>query len=231
MNLAKGEFHCQVCKELLFVDPEDERTFLSKTEHDQFFGMQLVTYRVAHTIGDEQHINTIILDQKGYFRGHRDSYSEKIRTSVIPRAKHYWTIFQEVPSLSESRLVRMAFITDMRDRWVLELVAPEGIKIRELALMAVDRVEEAQRVYETPPDHLRVNIADHELEIWLKDSRLLCVETRPGETAELLERLATWFLNSQRSSHIPSKQLMIFAMGLIEEHPELLSCPDLMFHF
>ncbi len=231
MSLVRGEFQCQVCRETLSMDPEDEGTFLSKTEHDQVFGMQLVTYRVAHIMGDERHVNTIILDHEGYFRGHRDYYSEKIGTTEPTRTNHYWTVSREIPTLSESRLVRLAFITDRRQRWVLELVTPGSVKVRELALMAVDRVEEAERVYETVPNHLTLKIADHELEIWLMDSELVCLEARSSETAPLMEKLAMALLSSQHNEPVPSKQLVLFALRVIEEHPEFLSHPDLVFHF
>jgi hypothetical protein len=231
MSQAKGEFHCQICKKTLSVNPDDERTFLSRTEHDQLFGMKLVTYRVAHIMDDERHVNTIILDHEGYFRGHRDSYSEKIRTAKASPVDHYWTVFQEIPALLESRLIRMAFITDRHDGWVLELVNPGSVKIRELALMAVSRVVEAEKVYEIPPKHLTVKIADHELEIWLKGSELLCVEARSAETAALVKRLATSWLTSQQDTPIPDKKMMILALRVIEEHPEILDCPDLVFHF
>ncbi|MFW9968512.1 MAG: hypothetical protein ACFFEA_15295 [Candidatus Thorarchaeota archaeon] len=228
---VRGRFQCQVCGETLSVDPEDEKTFLSKTEHDEVFGMQLVTYRVAHIAGDERHINAIIADHEGYFRGYRDSYSEKILRKDQPRINHFWTIFREIPTLSESQLVELAFITDRRERWVLEVVDPGSAKMRELAFMAVDCVEEAERVCESLPSPLIVKIADRELAIWSMDSKLFCVEAKSSRVVALMDRFATLLQNSQQYSRFPSKHLIILAMKLIEENSDFLYIPDLVFHF
>ncbi|MHA2119229.1 MAG: hypothetical protein ACW98J_09940 [Candidatus Thorarchaeota archaeon] len=231
MSLGRGQFLCQVCGETLSVDPEDEKTFLSKTDHEEVFGMQLVTYRVAHIAGNERHINAVILDHKGHFRGHRDSYSEMIQREDQPRINHFWTIFQNVPCLSENRLVKLAFIADRKERWVLELVDPGDVKMRDLAFMAVDCVEEAERVSESLPSPLIVNMADRELVIWSRGSRLLCAEAKTSKAVALMDRFATLLQNSQQDSHFPSKNMIILAMRVIEENPSFLFTPDLLFHF
>ena len=230
-SLVRGQFQCQVCGEPLSIDPEDEKTFLSKTEHDEVFGMQLVTYRVAHVTGDERHINAIIADHEGYFRGHRDSYSEKILREDQPRINHFWTIFREIPTLSESQLVKLAFITDRRERWVLEVVNPGSFKMRDLAFMAVDCVEEAEKFCDSVPSPLIANMADRELVIWSRDSRLLCVEAKSSKAVALMDRFATLLQNSQQYSHFPSKHMIILAMRVIEKNPSFLFTPDLVFHF
>ncbi len=231
MSLLRGQFQCQLCRETLSLDPEDENTFLSKTEHDEVFGVQLVTYRVAHIEGDERHINSIIVDHEGYYRGHRDSYSENIKPKGQPRINHFWTIFQNVPCLSESRLVKLAFIADRRERWVLEIVNPGRVKMRDLALTAFDRVEEAEKVFESVPSPLIVEMADRELVIWSRDSRLLCVEAKSSKAVALMDRFSTLLQNSQQDSHFPSKHMIILAMKVIEENPSFLFSPDLVFHF
>ncbi|UCE10635.1 MAG: hypothetical protein JSW61_01525 [Candidatus Thorarchaeota archaeon] len=230
-SLSRGEFQCQICRETLSLDPEDERTYLSKTEHDRLFGMQLVTYRVEHLMGEERHVNTIILDHEGYFRGHRDSYTEKTQKKERPRPNHYWRMFPGIPALSESRLFKLAFIIDRRERWVLELVAPENVKVPKLALMAVDRVDEAERVYESAPNQMTIKIADLELEVYLMDSRLLCAEAKSSESAPLIEKFAKLMASSKQIAPIPNKKLMTYALKVIEEHPEFLDHPDLVFHF
>jgi hypothetical protein len=231
MSLLRGQFQCQLCKENLSVDPEDKKTYLSKTEHDEVFGMQLVTYRVAHTTGDERHINTIIVDHEGFYRGHRDSYSEKIRLEGLPSINHYFTIFREVYALSKHQLVKLAFITDRREKWVLEVVNPGRVKMRELALMAVDCVEEAERFCGSVPGPLTVEIADRELVIWSMDSRILCVEAKSSRAVALMDRFATLLQNSQQYSRFPSKHMVILAMRLIDRDPDFLFTPDLVFHF
>jgi hypothetical protein len=231
MSLLRGQFQCQLCKETLSVDPEDKRTFLSMTEHDEVFGMQLVTFRVAHTSGDERHINTIIIDHEGYYRGHRDSYSEKIQREGHPGINHYFTIFREVASLPKHHLVNLAFITDRQERWVLEVVNPGRVKMRDLALMAVDCVEEAERFCGSLPGPLTVETADREIAIWSMDSRLLCVEVKSSRAVALMDRFATLLQDSQQYSRFPNKHMVILAMRLIDRDPEFLFTPDLVFHF
>ncbi|MHA2356889.1 MAG: hypothetical protein ACXADC_17090 [Candidatus Thorarchaeota archaeon] len=231
MSLLRGQFQCQLCKETLSVDPEDKKTFLSKTKHDEVFGMQLVTYRVAHITGDERHINTIIIDHEGYYRGHRDFYSEEIRSEGHPRVNHYFTIFREVTPLSKHQFVNLAFITDRQEKWVLEVVNPGRVKMRELALMAVDLVEEAERVCESLPGPLTGKMADHELAIWSMDSRLLCVEAKSSRAVALMDRFATLLEDSQQYSRFPNKHMVILAMRLIDRDPDFLFTPDLVFHF
>ena len=231
MSLLRGQFQCQLCKETLSLDPEDKKTFLSRTEHDEVFGMQLVTYRVAHTTEYERHINTIILDHEGFYRGHRDSYSEKIQREGHPPINHYFTIFREVASLSKHHLVNLAFITDREERWVLEVVNPGRVKMRDLALMAVDCVEEAERFCGLLPGPLTVEIADRELAIWSMDSRLLCVEVQSSRAVALMDRFAALLENSQQYSQLPNKHMVILAMRLIDRDPDFLFTPDLVFHF
>ncbi|MFW9889015.1 MAG: hypothetical protein ACFFER_12585 [Candidatus Thorarchaeota archaeon] len=231
MSLLRGQFQCQICNETLSVDPEDKKTFLSRTEHDEVFGMQLVTYRVAHTTGDERHINTIIVDHEGFYRGHRDSYSERIRQRDQPDINHYFTIFREVAPLSNHHLVNLAFIADRQERWVLEIVNPGRVKIRDLALMAVNVVEEAERVCESLPGPLTGMMWDRELAIWSIDSRLLCVEAKSSRAIALMDRFATLLENSQQYSRLPNKHMVILAMRLIDRDPDFLYTPDLVFHF
>ena len=237
MSLVRGQFQCQVCRETLSVDPDDEKTFLSKTEHDKVFGMQLLTYRVAHVVGDERHVNSIILDHEGFFRGHRDSYAEKIpqKEKILqkgePRTDHHFTIFEEIPALSEHHLVNLAFITDRQERWVLEIVNPGGVKMHELALLASDRIEEAEKVCEFVPGPLTEVIADRELAIWSSGSKVLCVESKSSRGVALMDRFATLLQNSTQYSRYPSKKMIILAMKVIDENPDFLFTPDLVFHF
>ncbi|MHA2386661.1 MAG: hypothetical protein ACXAEE_10680 [Candidatus Thorarchaeota archaeon] len=231
MSLLRGQFQCQLCKETLSVDPEDKKTFLSRTEHDEVFGMQLVTYRVAHISGDERHTNTIIVDHEGFYRGHRDSYSEEIQREGLPSINHYFTIFREVAALSKHHLVNLAFITDREEKWVLEVVNPGRVKMRELALMAVDCVEEAERFCGSLPGPLTIEIADHEIAIWSMDSRLLCVEVKSSRAVALMDRFASLLQDSQQYSRFPNKHMVILAMRLIDRDPEFLFTPDLVFHF
>ncbi|MFX0054894.1 MAG: hypothetical protein ACFFAX_13740 [Promethearchaeota archaeon] len=231
MSLLRGQFQCQLCNEALSVDPEDKKTFLSRTEHDEVFGMQLVTYRVAHTAGDERHVNTIILDHDGFYRGHRDSYSERIRHEDHPGINHYFTIFREVAPLSKHRLVNLAFIADRQERWVLEIVNPGRVKMRDLALMAVNVVEEAESVCESLPGPLTGKMWDRELAIWSIGSRLLCVEAKSSRSIALMDRFADLLENSQQYSRLPNKHMIILAMRLIDRDPDFLFTPDLVFHF
>ena len=231
MSLLRGQFQCQLCNETLSVDPDDKTTFLSRTEHDEVFGMQLVTYRVAHTAGDERHINTIIVDHDGFYRGHRDSYSETIRREGHLGINHYFTIFREVASLSQHQLVNLAFIADRQERWVLEIVNPGRVKMRDLALMAVNVVEEAERVCESLPGPLTGMMWDRELAIWSMDTRLLCVEAKSSRAIALMDRFATLLENSQQYSRLPNKHMVILAMRLIDRNPDFLYTPDLVFHF
>jgi hypothetical protein len=103
--------------------------------------------------------------------------------------------------------------------------------MNEMALMAVDRVEEAKMIYESEPDHLTIKIADRELAIWLIDSKLLCVEAKSSEAVMLMEKFSILLRNSQQYSHVPNKHLIILAIKVIEENPGLLDHPDLVFHF
>ncbi|MFW9864225.1 MAG: hypothetical protein ACFFET_18200 [Candidatus Thorarchaeota archaeon] len=230
-TLLRGQFRCQICNDTLSVDPGDEKTYLSKTEHEEVFGMQLVTYRVVHTTEDERHFNTVILDHEGHYRGHRDSYTEQIRPKAQARVDHYTTIFREAPTLSEHQLVNLAFIADRRERWVLEVVNPGGVNMRELSFMAVGLVEEAEKVCESLPGPLTEKIADREIAIWSINSKLLCVEAKSSRAIALMDRFATLLQDSQQYSRVPSKHMITLAMKLIDENPDFLFTPDLVFHF
>ena len=131
------EFTCRVCGKPLKFDPTDESAYISKTDHEDFFGMQLTTYRVAHDSENERHYNSVVVDHMGFFRGHRDAYAEPLDIIDYSTDRTYWIFHEESPAIERTQNVGLALLINRSDRWVIDIVCPAKLNASEIATLNV----------------------------------------------------------------------------------------------
>ncbi|MBN2230357.1 MAG: hypothetical protein JW779_12280 [Candidatus Thorarchaeota archaeon] len=223
MTLASNitEFKCRVCGKQIQFDPKDPSSYLSKSEHEDFFGMKLTTFRIAHDSKDERHYNTVIVDQAGFFRGHRDAYTEPINELKPSFDREYWVFHEEGPTIEKTHNVALAVLISRSDRWVIDIVCPRNLNASHIATLVVDRVEEAWRVYDSIPRPLDMRVADMEMKVWSSESRVLCVCFTNGSLMKSIDSVAEHIVNERDGSIIPRRRNLNVIFRILESDSNL----------
>ncbi|TXT56449.1 MAG: hypothetical protein BAJATHORv1_20038 [Candidatus Thorarchaeota archaeon] len=90
------EFKCKICNQEIGFDLDDSSTYLTKSESGNPLIGKLYTVRVGHSGGPNiQHINVVVVDERGEYRAHKDSYVE---SDTSTEAVTFEKISQEFPS-------------------------------------------------------------------------------------------------------------------------------------
>jgi hypothetical protein len=215
------EFHCAICKDAIRFDPTDGSTYENRTPEEQFFGMQLTTYRVAHITGNDRHINTVIVDHEGFYRGHKDAFSEKVRVVDTHIDRVFWPVAEERRTLSIHPHIDMAILVDLQEYWVMELVNTIGLRALEMARLITERIDEVRQVYEAVPDNLAVTIADQEVRVWMSGSRMVSVRMKTPAAYAAVDNLAREILRVDSGEVVPDKRLLTLAFHAIGATPKL----------
>jgi hypothetical protein len=215
------EFKCKICGEPLKFDIKDPKAFISKSDHEDFFGMKLTTYRIAHDSSDERHVNTIIVDHAGFFRGHRDAYIEPLDGITPTIDRNYWTFHEEGSPIEKTENVQLAFLISRIDRWVVDVVRPSNLNVSEIATLMVDRVEEAQRVYNVIPQPLESRVADMDVRAWISDERILCASFTNGKLSRAIDSIAEHIVTENGDSIVPRRKLLSAIFKILEKNPNL----------
>lgn len=223
MTLAHNvtQFKCRVCGESLQFDMTDPSSFISKSGHEDFFGMKLTTYRVAHESQNDRHINVVIADHAGLFRGHRDAYSEPLTEKGPSIERNYWVYHEDSPPLEKTKNVVLAFLISRTDRWVVDVVSPKALNVSETATIIVDRVEEAQRVYNAVPQPMETKVADMNIHAWASDDRILAVSFSNGSLLNTIDSIASHIVTEQEDSIVPRRRLLNVIFRILENTPDL----------
>ncbi len=223
MSLVRNttEFICKVCGKPVGFDISDAKSYISKTEHDNFFGMTLTTYRVAHDTDTERHYNSVVVDHMGLFRGHRDAYAEPLPTVDPSTDRRYWVYHEDEVSGEPTNGIELALLISRDQRWVVDIVCPSAMNASEITTLVVDRVEEAQRVYNTIPQPIETRLADLDFYIWASDNRILCVVLRNQALLSSLNSFASRIIVESEADFIPRRRLLNLVFNVIEREPDL----------
>lgn len=220
------EFKCRVCGEPIKFDTKEPTAFISKSDHEDFFGMQLTTYRVSHDTKDERHFNTVIVDHAGMFRGHRDAYSEPLSGTSPSIERDYWTFHEDSPPIEKTDNVALALLISRTDRWVLDIICPKSLKVADTATLVIDRVEEAQQVYSDIPQPMEARIADMDIHAWISDKRVLCVSFTNGALKPTIDSIASHIVEQSQDSIIPHRRMLNVVFRILENNPKF--SPDML---
>jgi hypothetical protein len=185
INIEKTEFHCQICNKKISLDISDESSYLSKTAHEEFFGMKLETFRIAHTIGSERHVNVVLIDHRGFFRGYVDSYKEALTEEQKPRKSsgkkgQLVILGEEIETIIDDDLLNCFLLVD-NTNWLLEVVKLHNMNTKEITHLLAERIEESKKVYNKLPKPIKVDIADLEFQVFVKEDFMIALSFRRNE--------------------------------------------------
>ncbi len=219
--LSTTEFICKVCGKPIEFDISDDTTYISKTEHEDFFGMKLTTYRVAHDTDTERHYNSVVVDHVGLFRGHRDAYSEPIHPIDTSTDRRYWVYHEDEISPEPTNGIGLALLISRDQRWIVDIVCPSNLNASEIATLVLDRIEEATRVYSSVPQPMEANIADMHLDVWTSENRVLCVHFNMQNLLKSMEKIAPLIVEGNGEDVIPRRRLLNLIFHILEQDPNL----------
>jgi len=219
--LTATEFICKVCGKAISFDITDEKTFISKTEHEDFFGMKLTTYRVSHDDERERHYNSVVVDHMGLFRGHRDAYSEPLHTLDPTTERRYWVYHEDDTSGEPTNGIGLALLISRNQRWVVDIVCPSRMNASEIATLILDRVEEAWRIYNDIPQPMETHFADRDFYVWTSDERVLCVSFNNPHLLDSIASIASHIVIESDESIIPRRRLLNLLFQILEKDPNL----------
>ncbi|MEM2143239.1 MAG: hypothetical protein QXS20_10680 [Candidatus Thorarchaeota archaeon] len=223
MSQLKGitEFHCAICKDTVRFDPTDEGTYESKSSEEDFFGMRLTTYRVSHMVGNEKHVNTVIVDRSGLYRGHKDVFSLNVGQQVEPASRAWWLLKRGPKALTQHSHLEASLLMDLDECWVMEMVNTTAVRSVEMARLVMERIEEAHRIYETVPTTLTVSVAGQDVHVWRSDHRIVCMKLKTPTAYATLDWLARRMIALDDNGPYPDKRLLLLAMRAIGSNPRL----------
>ncbi len=214
------EFRCAICDEVIQFDPNDSKTYEAKTAEDTFFGMKLTTFRVSHEIGNNRHVNTIIVDHRGLFRGKKDAFVEEIRLapdSEIP----IWVVGDEEKVLKTHPYFSVMLMLDYNEKWLMVILNESTFRMIELAHLINEKVIEALKVYKEVPEILTITVADQDFRIWLEGSRIVGVVLKSPKAFDAINIATKCILQNTHNDAIPNKKLMKLVLQALAVNPKL----------
>ncbi|NWF97024.1 MAG: hypothetical protein HXY34_12855 [Candidatus Thorarchaeota archaeon] len=211
------EFPCKVCGESLRFDPEDATTYTSKTQHEDFFGMQLTTYRVSHVVGTERHHNAVVVDQAGLFRGHRDAYTESLVSAQPEQGLGYWIMHEDEPRPESVGPIKLCLLIGRTGHWVVDVVCPAAVNVIALAGTILDKVQEAETVYQSPPKQMQVRVADMDITLWQSKNRILCISSSDDSYVKSVTSISSLIVDVDNDDTVPRRRVLALVMKIATE--------------
>ena len=174
--MPQTEINCNLCQSNIVFNIEDDSTYINKTEKGTFYGTEIAVYRVSHLIEDKKHINAVIVDKKGFYRGFVDSYLEEIET----KGESYRILGKDASNLKlEKNNMFGAFIfINTKSKLIIDSFNDQNLKIIELSEIVIQRVKEASRIYKTQPEYYKLAIADKKFLVWIKEHIIVALSIK-----------------------------------------------------
>ncbi|RMG31049.1 MAG: hypothetical protein D6732_15170 [Methanobacteriota archaeon] len=169
LNMVQTSFTCKICGMEVSFSIQDPSTYISKKDHDSFFGMSLQSFRVEHTIDEERHVNSIIVDAKGLYRGHLDAYAERLVLEDV--SGFYLEPVEETSDLQRHPFL-FFYLYDITSRMVLQFIAAEGMNLNVLLEHVLKKIHEVQQLYESK-NSFAVDFADLKIQVILDNQYAL----------------------------------------------------------
>ncbi len=219
-TILTTEFKCKICGAPVRFNVDDPRTYESKTSHSSYFGMQLTTVRVSHETETERHYNAIVVDHEGIFRGYRDAYSEPLGSTGDEMYQSLAVHPNQESGLTHHKYLKLLILIDRQRFWVQTYLCPEEFRPTELARLVMERVEEAEKVYEQAQDHIVLTLADMEVQIWVSNDYVVFASVKDSRITPAIKGLATGLLDDHGSSYTNQRAVKAALRGL-NDNPEL----------
>lgn len=214
------EFKCKICGATIHFSIDDPETYESKTPQREYFGMQLTTVRVSHDTSNERHHNAIVIDQKGLFRGYRDAYAEPLVSESKDVQPSLVVHPSQGVSLTPHEYVKLLIVVDRQHFWVQAYLCPATFRSAELARLVMERVEEAERIYEQPQRRLDFSLADMDLHVWHSNERIVFASVQSPSKLSVLEGLVDGLMTTSPTSPFSNQRAIEIALRVIDDVPD-----------
>ncbi len=216
------KFPCRLCGQEMVFNILDKGSYLSKRDHERYFGMQLATYQVAHVLGSEMHVNTVIVDETGNFQGHVESYpiplSEFLANGVVPEYEKKLRIMPEdaIP-LTDHKFLEIFFELDYETQQVIVLVCPKALNIVEIAKLCIEKIKESKKIYQSISESLLINIADKKFRIWTSGNQILVTNSISDNSLALFDKIAKKMLEIPVDGLVSRNEQLKTAIRFLEK--------------
>ncbi len=193
------EFQCKLCHVAMSFRIDDNTSYLQKKVLEKYFGMQLATFQVAHMAGNEMHINSIMADETGSFKGFVEAYPVPLSEFAFAGKETYEeNRFQKIPEgnvpLMNHSFLEILYLMDIRSLQILELIDPSILNIEEIAKIVLKKVGEFQKIYGDKFASTQLTIADKKFNIWIFKDNILFAGFKNALYIDRFEPIARKFV-------------------------------------
>lgn len=225
VEITKTEFTCKICQTKLSFDISDSKTFISKTPHDEFFGMQLTTYRVEHTIFNEKHVCVVLVDHGGAFRGFIDAYSENVTEKSRRIPSNVYPLNQgNTNAIYDHSIFDLFFIYNRDENWVLNTIYPKSVKPLELTEVLLTTLKDTQKIYVDLPKVITFNIADKQITCWMDGPVVISaiVKEEHSSSVEMINNFFNMLVQyfNRDSYNPPNQRTLLIALNTFLKDPD-----------
>jgi hypothetical protein len=216
------EFVCKLCEKPIKFHINDESTYISKNEHQNFFGMELTTYKILHFQDQEVHVNSVLVDKKGIFHGIIEDYKinptqkelgvQTFRDKLVLLSDH-----QE--HLKTHIFIDSLYILNPKFMWLMEIICPTGIRSLEIGNLILKKFDELKLIYDQIPEFHMLNIADKTFYIEYKDPYLIIVNLKKPDYVEFMKEFSKLLLsqNLNENEFLIKRERLNLALKFMEQ--------------
>ena len=193
------EFPCKICHTSIKFRIDDNTSYLHKKVLEKYFGMQLVTFQVAHLAGNEMHMNSVMADETGAFKGYVEAYPVPLSEFSLEENKLFEeTRFQKIPEgnipLKNHAFLEILYLMDLKTLQILELINPSAFNVEEIARFALSKIEEFKKIYTESPQSIQMAIADKNFSMWLFKDNILVASFNNANFIDKFDPIARKFV-------------------------------------
>ncbi len=168
-NLTITDFKCVICQEIIAFNTEDPSTYQSSVVIEEFFSMKLTRYVVSHFFNSEEHVNVVIADQDGRYRGHKDGYINQ--TSSKPVNKEFLSLTDQ---LLNHNAIELFTVIDLTQLTLREYINTIRIKSTAFAEKIDTFIKETREIYEILPQELTFTYAHKNFHLIHVEKDIFC---------------------------------------------------------
>ncbi len=205
LKIERTEFPCPLCGKIVFLKVDDPQSYLSRTEHEKYFGMQLATYRVAHQAAGERHVISVLVDHKGYYRGLIDAFAEKkhqetkpLTQAAVSETETQWRVL-DINRLSdyhhELPSIDFFLFFNTEEKLVVPLHYNKKFNFLEFTTLLLKKLDEARKIYGDEMKHLQVSIADKIVHTWTQNNNIVAIGLQHAKVEALVNGWIERFLS------------------------------------
>lgn len=184
------EFQCKLCPSVIKFHINDESSFMSRKDHQVFFGMELTTYKVAHYLNEKMHVNSVLVDHRGIFHGLVEGFvfdiNDYSRNEPVKRTQ-ITSLTPDDHPIPDHLLIDSMFVIHREKLWIMDLIRPPRINSIELGQLILEKLQELSRVYSKPPDSSSFYIADKKYYFWFSNPILIVACFKHEEIFEIMD--------------------------------------------